>query len=211
MSFTVLCVCVLLSLDTNRESAKNSCKCNRSGSSSAGHYRNLRCVKCFLCSSLWQLTLAIREGSGLQWAHYPPPLPSLCVFIRDCCAELFDGFVFPAVNHTIRDVTNTILACSWIHSDSWIFVSLTETQRGMHFTRAPPSLKPEIDLISLLFSFQYCGKKKKYETQPWHFAKVQNANRLFFPAYSAPEINPLRHSIWQTHLGWRVGAGKGEV
>lgn len=161
MSFTVLCVCVLLSLDTNRESAKNSCKCNRSGSSSAGHYRNLRCVKCFLCSSLWQLTLAIREGSGLQWAHYPPPSPLSVSSSVIVVQNYFDRFVFPAVNHTIRDVTNTILACSWIHSDSWIFVSLTETQRGMHFTRAPPSLKPEIDLISLLFSFQYCGKKKK--------------------------------------------------
>lgn len=65
-------VCLFLSPDTNKQSATKSCKCNWSGSSSAGHYRNLRCVKCFLCSSLWQLALAIRDGSSLQWAHYPP-------------------------------------------------------------------------------------------------------------------------------------------
>lgn len=158
-------------------------------------------------SSLWQLG----KAAACNELIIPPPSPLSVSSSVIVVQNYFDRFVFPAVNHTIRDVTNTILACSWIHSDSWIFVSLTETQRGMHFTRVPPSLKPEIDLISLLFSFQYCGKKKKYETQPWHFAKVQNANRLFFPAYSAPEINPLRHSIWQTHLGWRVGAGKGEV
>lgn len=36
-------------------------KSNLSGGSSAGHYRNLRCVKCFLCSALWQLAAAIRK------------------------------------------------------------------------------------------------------------------------------------------------------
>lgn len=45
--------------DIYTESVKKSC--NLSGGSSAGHYRNLRCVKCFLCSALWQLAAAIRK------------------------------------------------------------------------------------------------------------------------------------------------------
>lgn len=138
-----------------------------------------------------------------------PPLPSLCVFIRDCCAELFDGFVFPAVNHTIRDVTNTILACSWIHSDSWIFVSLTETQRGMHFTRAPPSLKPEIDLISLLFSFQYCGKKKKIWNPTVALCQSPKCQQTFFSCILGPWNKPLAPFHLANPFGMEGGGRKG--
>lgn len=32
-----------------------------------------------------------------------------------------------------------------------------------------------------------------------------------FPVHLDPEINPMRHSTWQTNLRWRVGAEKREV
>lgn len=177
--------------DIHTESVKKSR--NLSGGSSAGHYRNLRCVKCFLCSALWQLAAAIRKeisrhyqrasqwpavavrvGQFMQHSTSAFSRKSLKVLLDSAPISIFHFFFF------LMFFANTFLTwCWWTkpHADTW-----EESQTDLPPHRALPEINPNA-LFHFANQFRI-GRAGLGERERYRLAVVITINHLWNAAMS---------------------------